>query len=165
MRYAPFLASFAVAAAVTGTARAQSTAGQPGAHPAYHVDAEPHLIVGVGGPFQDAGGVGVGFRATFIALQNGFVKSINNNVGIGVGADFAFGNASHAFVPVVLQWNFFVSRSWSVFGEPGVGFFTAGSSAVHPVLFAGGRYLFSDRIALVLRAGYPEIAVGVSFLF
>jgi hypothetical protein len=30
-------------------------------------------------------------------------------------------------------------------------------------LYAGGRYHFSDSVALTLRIGYPTLSVGVSF--
>jgi hypothetical protein len=29
-------------------------------------------------------------------------------------------------------------------------------------LFVGGRYNFTDRIALTMRVGYPEFSVGLS---
>lgn len=32
------------------------------------------------------------------------------------------------------------------------------------VLYAGGRYHFTDDIALTMRIGYPTFSLGVSFL-
>jgi hypothetical protein len=32
------------------------------------------------------------------------------------------------------------------------------------VIYAGGRLHFTEAIALTLRVGYPDIAVGISFL-
>jgi hypothetical protein len=69
-----------------------------------------------------------------------------------------------------MQWNFWLSRSWSVFGEPGVSlrYVSKGNDSfkLDPfVLWLGGRYHFEERITLTLRVGYPVFSVGVSFLF
>src|SRR5688572_2618551 len=85
---------------------------QPGAHADYIFEAEPHALVA---PFDDFR-PGVGFRGTFNIVDNGFIKTINNSVGIGIGADWS---KDHWRIPVVMQWNFWLSRNWSVFGEPG----------------------------------------------
>ena len=99
-------------------------------------------------------------------VGNGFVKTINNSVGISFGADLYGDNT--LFLPVAMQWNFWLSRHWSVFGEPGLGLalksFEAKDHPFHPILMAGGRYHFSDNVALTVRIGYPAISVGVSFL-
>ena len=135
-----------------------------GDHPRYTFEAEPHLLVGFGGPFKERHGhFGVGFRGTFVIVQNGFVKTINNSVGISFGADMFVGEQT-LFIPVAMQWNFWLSTHWSVFGEPGVGF-AFKNDVVHPILMAGGRFHFSDTISLTMRLGYPSISVGVSFFF
>jgi hypothetical protein len=36
--------------------------------------------------------------------------------------------------------------------------------AIAPVIYAGGRFHFTQALALTLRAGYPDVAVGLSFL-
>jgi hypothetical protein len=36
--------------------------------------------------------------------------------------------------------------------------------AFDPVFYAGGRFHFTERIALTVRAGYPDFSVGLSFL-
>jgi hypothetical protein len=144
-------------------AQERSVIGNPGNHPHYVVDAEPHGLLGFGGPFYGDGFPGVGFRGTFTVVRDGFVRTINNSVGVGVGADFFFGRGGSAVVvPVVMQWNFWLSTHWSVFGEPGIGF-TSARDIVTPIFAAGGRYNFTDRIALTMRAGYPSLSVGVSF--
>jgi hypothetical protein len=132
-----------------------------GDHPRYVFEAEPHLIVGWGDPFFPTGQAGGGFRGTF-HIADGFVKSVNDSVGIGVGIDVS--TNGHVFLPVVMQWNFWLSTHWSVFGEPGLAIGGGGPRTnVLPVFFFGGRYHFTDRIALTMRLGYPEITVGVSF--
>ena len=91
----------------------------PGDHPAYIFEAEPHVLVGFAGPFDNDGNFGVGFRGT-VHIANGFVPSINDSVGVGFGFDV--GTNGHVLVPVVMQWNFWLSTHWSVFGEPGFAF-------------------------------------------
>lgn len=59
----------------------RSVIKQPGAHPDYVFEAEPHLLLA---PFDDLE-PGVGFRGTIEIVDNGFVKTINNTVGIGFG--------------------------------------------------------------------------------
>jgi hypothetical protein len=154
----------AVAVALApGFARAdeQSIIRSPGDHPPYFFEAEPHLLLGFAGPFDPNGSPGVGFRGTF-HIANGFVPSINDSVGVGVGFDL--GTDGRVLVPVVMQWNFWLSTHWSVFGEPGFALGSGvGNAVLWPAFFAGGRFQFADRIALTLRVGYPDIAVGVSF--
>jgi hypothetical protein len=135
-----------------------STIKQPGAHPDYVFEAEPHLLVA---PFDDFR-PGVGFRGTFEIVHNGFISRINNSVGIGVGADWT---KDHFRLPVVMQWNFWLSRNWSVFGEPGgLIDFGKGKTRPHPAFYAGGRFHFTERITLTMRVGHPTASVGVSFL-
>jgi hypothetical protein len=158
----------AVAALVFApTVRAdQSLIKYPGDHPEYRFEAEPHGLVGFGGPFdRGRADFGAGFRGTIVIVDNGFIKSINNSVGIGFGGDLFF-RRSTIFIPVVMQWNFWLSTRWSVFGEPGLGFAFnqfRGRDVVHPIFAAGARFHFNDKIALTMRVGYPAISVGVSF--
>jgi hypothetical protein len=79
----------------------------------------------------------------------------------------AYGHVNYFYLPVVMQWNFWLHRQWSVFGEPGVSlYFEDGHARFQPfVLYAGGRFHFTDRIALTMRIGYPTFSLGVSFLF
>jgi hypothetical protein len=97
------------------------------------------------------------------------------------GPCYNIGDANYLFFPVVMQWNFFVAQHWSVFGEPGLviyhGFFDYCSGAppgnpcsnptttgVDFAFFVGGRYHFSDHVALTMRIGYPTFSLGVSFM-
>jgi len=149
------------------TARAdQSVIKHPGQHPDYSFEAEPHLFFGFDPPGKAASqGFGPGFRGTIELVDNGFIKKINNTVGIGFGADWiAFGGDKTAvWVPVVMQWNFWLSRNWSVFGEPGGGFWLGNASGARPAFYGGARFHFVDKLALTLRVGYPALSVGLSF--
>src|SRR5216683_8083209 len=70
---------------VARSARAeQAIIKQPGEHPHYFFEAEPHVLLGWR-DFRD--GPGLGFRGTIPIVFNGFVSSINNSVGIGFGFD------------------------------------------------------------------------------
>lgn len=114
---------------------------QPGAHPRYSVELEPHLVVQWSESCA-SDGFGPGFRATIPFLDNGPIPKINNNMGIGFGLDWAhsginsrctayyrngvyYGDGYTADiwqVPVVVQWNFFLLPKVSVFGEAGIVF-------------------------------------------
>jgi hypothetical protein len=176
------------------TARADTTIIQhPGDHARYMFEAEPHLLFGFIDPpgYADGAGFGLGFRGSIPILHNGFIPKLNNSVAIGFGVDIArYGRADYCrhfdnngicddyghsdsftefWFPVVLQWNFFLSRNWSVFGEPGVAINYHAWTAPHAldiaplVMFVGGRYHFSDKITLTMRIGYPAFSVGCSF--
>jgi hypothetical protein len=76
------------------------------------------------------------------------------------------GSYSYVFVPVVLQWNFWLTERFSVFGEPGLTLYALGDYGLGagPALYIGGRFRLAERITLTARLGYPTIAFGVSFL-
>jgi hypothetical protein len=141
----------------------QSVIKLPGVHPRYVFEAEPHVLVA---PFHDFL-PGFGFRGTVEIVDNGFIPSINNTVGIGFGADFA---KNGVWIPIVMQWNFWLSRNWSVFGEPGVAIRAGEGLGKHDDgvgwfgIWAGGRYHFSDHVTLTMRVGRPTVSLGVSFL-
>ncbi len=173
----------AAVTAVSGSARADRVIiDEPSVHPHYIFEAEPHILVGAFAPPgpADGQGFGLGFRGTVEVVDNGFINSINNTVGIGVGADYvgyswddcdADGCTDEAtaylWFPVVMQWNFWVSEEWSVFGEPGVALrMDDDGVAFDPAqMFLGGRWHFSEYAALTMRVGYPTLTVGSSFIF
>ena len=83
-----------------------------------------------------------------------------------------------------MQWNFWLSPKWSVFGEPGlyiyhgiyddscdrfrgnnIGCDSPTRTSVDFLFHAGGRFHFNDTVALTLRVGYPTVSFGVSLLF
>ena len=171
-----------------GSARADDTIKHPGDHPHYSVELEPHLVLGWGGYYGGAGGIGPGGRASIPIVDNGFVSSINNSVAITFGLDVLFynycyngwggGGCSATFFefPVAMQWNFFVAQRWSVFGEPGLAIYhgdwgcgnancpwSTSVTSVEPALYLGGRYHFSDSVSLTMRLGWPALSFGVSF--
>jgi len=127
--------------AVPAIASAQSEIKQPGAHPLYSAELEPHLVVEWSDYAPCANDAfGPGFRAAIPFLANGPIPRINNNMAIGFGLDWAHAGISNgcpqyyrngAFdgngfsadiisVPIVVQWNFFLLPKISVFGEGGL---------------------------------------------
>jgi len=189
----PALAVFALA--VTGRAHADTLViRHAGDHSRYAFEAEPHLLLGVIDPpgVASGSGFGAGFRGTVVIVPNGFVPTINNSIGIGFGADWV--HYSHGrqhctrdtltsgvcnfddsesvndlWFPAVMQWNFFLSRQWSVFGEPGVALRYQSEPGTHqlnldPQFYLGGRWHFADQMTLTMRLGYPTFSVGVSFM-
>ncbi len=179
---------FIFAISLTSPARADDTIKRPGDHPDYTVEIEPHGLLGLGFRY-DGVGVGAGVRFSIPIVKNGFIPSINNNIAVSFGADLLhYGgcyianydcSANYLFFPVAMQWNFFVAKRWSVFGEPGIvpfyGFYDDGCNnvkgcndpshfSVTPALYVGGRFYFNEHTALTMRIGYPDFSVGVSFM-
>jgi hypothetical protein len=176
---------------------------RPGAHRDYSVELEPHLLLQwIDTPYHSDVGPGLGFRASIPILQDGPIPSINNNLAISFGMDWAhFGGcgqgerscgADDFWFPVVMQWNFFLTRAWSVFPEvgfaihhaiwsynrgpggnvdclpgPGGGFceYSDSTTGVEFATWLGTRFAISDTFAFVLRVGVPSLSAGVSFKF
>lgn len=181
---------------------------QPGAHPDYSVEVEPHLVFQwAREPLADEG-IGLGARFTIPFLDNGPISSINNNMGIGFGLDwvhfedpcwgpwwrgprdprlFVNGEDCEANVfhlPVVLQWNFFLTPMISVFGEPGLAIehteftfewycngpggpvceFDGDDTDVEFVFWGGARFMFSDTFGALIRVGTPYLSAGITLL-
>jgi hypothetical protein len=177
---------------------------QPGNHQSYALELDPHLVVQYSDlPYTDAG-IGLGLRFSIPFVQNGPIKTINNNIGISFGFDWVhFGddglcqgrgaapffpdtcNATELWFPVAAQWNFFLTRVISVFGEVGLSvhytrwgyegpcttgggtceYHTSNLDPIEPVIWGGGRFLFGRMAGMTVRLGWPYISVGASILF
>ncbi len=162
---------------LASVASAQSTISSPGAHPDYTIEVEPHFVLAPWGPVSWGGnraGFGPGVRLSIPATQNGFVPSINDSVAVSFGLDWLFygtdywGDTIYQFIiPVAMQWNFWLSPAWSVFGEPGLAVFASGNpddAGVVPVFEIGARWLMGGDVAMDFRIGYPTFSIGISFL-
>jgi hypothetical protein len=167
--------AFASVAPRTAQAKEEMILKQADQHPDYVAELDVHGVFAYGPTVgrYDVIGFGPGLHANFRLLKNGFIPDLNNNIALGVGAALVF-DANYGDVrlvtPVVLQWNFWVSTHWSVFGEPGIAIefpmsTPRGPEPVYlsPSLSVGGRYNFNDHVALVIRIGFPVTTVGVSF--
>ena len=153
---------FTAFSVVCVTQQAQADLKSDTDHPAYFFEAEPHLAIA---PFdENEVGVGAGFTGTFNVAPQGFINRLNDSVGISVGGDWTGNGSWH--LSGAMQWNFWLSDTWSVFGAPGVGVrFHDSNTDIWPAFGGGGRLHFSPKFALTLRAGFPVSAVGLSLLF
>jgi hypothetical protein len=78
--------------------------------------------------------------------------------------DIPGGPRNYVFIPVVMQWNFWLHPQWSAFVEPGLAvFLTNRGAGAAPSLSVGGRMHVSDAFSLVFRLGWPTTTLGVSF--
>ncbi len=121
---------------------------------------EGHLNLGFHGD------VGVGFRIDIPLVPQGLLDTVNDELAVSPGAELLFGGNDVAIgVPVALQWNFYLTRDWSVFPELGLALFFHDDHADLDLLVAlGGRYHMSARNALFLRIGWPlGLQFGVTF--
>jgi hypothetical protein len=172
-------------AALPRAASAESLIHHPGVHPGYRVELEPHFLVQLAEPPHlqtgSAPGFGGGARVAIELIDNGPIPSINNTMALGFGFDWAHferggrcrgidcedTSVDHLYFPVVIQWNFWLSESWSVFGEPGLAYRYSPQTEDRLdtfVLSGGGRWHFSERATATLRIGYPAATAGFSFL-
>ncbi|MFO7180022.1 MAG: hypothetical protein DIU78_015095 [Pseudomonadota bacterium] len=188
------LGAAAALAAIAWASDGECQIRRPGAHPQYSAEIEPHLLIQhERNWWADDEGIGPGLRVTIPFMHNGPIPQINNNMGIGFGIDWAHhSDCSYRFpdgecdvnfiwIPVVVQWNFYLTPVISVFGEPGVALmyrtwdFDVGPCPINdcdrsdldpfePVFFAGGRFLFSDSVGMVVRLGFPYVSLGATFL-
>jgi hypothetical protein len=87
-----------------------------------------------------------------------------------VEVDGEIGDSTYFFIPVVMQWNFYLHERISVFAEPGIDVYIRQADeldlrgGVGLNFQVGGRFMFTDRIGAVLRIGYPTVSLGVGFL-
>lgn len=188
------------------TASAQAVIRQPGNHPHYSVEIEPHLAFQWADRFGAGDGFGPGVRFNIPFVHNGPIKTINNNMGITFGMDLTFGDGgpgwcyarydrnfwrngedcdvTEFWLPVAMQWNFWLTDVISVFGEPGFAiahrrwsyeWYCAGNNGalcdnnyndtdLEFIFGAGGRFMFSDNIGATVRVGFPMISAGINFL-
>jgi hypothetical protein len=162
--------------------------------------ANPPGLVEARGDAVDEG-IGLGLRLTIPILDRGFLPKVNDTVGIGFGAEWVSysddntargfcthyvdgpnntrvctevngdGSASYLFLPVVMQWNFWFHRRWSVFGEPGLALYFSRPGhdetdfGFTPVVIVGGRWHITDKLHLSLRLAYPTSSLGLAWLF
>jgi hypothetical protein len=118
--------------------------------------------------------VGIGFGVDWLRYdgwqgRRGYCEErISGPAGVPIclRASATGADVDYFYLPVVMQWNFWLHRRWSVFGEPGLALYVEdGDLELQPfVLYAGGRFHITDRVALTLRVGYPTLSFGASFL-
>ena len=206
------LSAVVASLAVSAPAHADTIIRNP--HPPeYHVELEPKLNLNYF-LFENYGGsaIGPGVRASIPLMSPGFIRTINDSIAITFGLDimrysgagyygwygYCNGNPKNCpgwyagydpsfwalMFPVAMQWNFFLTEKWSVFGEPGVtlryafypdyawcngydprfGTCSRDNTSAYFTFYAGARFKFSDTLGLTMRIGHPTaLSVGISF--
>lgn len=199
-------AAMLVSLGTPAVAHAQNIVRQPGNHPDYSVEIEPHLAFQWADRVGSNDGFGPGARFNIPFLRNGPISTINNNMAITFGLDLTFGdggygwcydrydrtyrvpnggcNVTELWLPVGVQWNFFLTKVISVFGEAGLAIahrrwsddVCSGTGAppcggsysttdFEPIIIGGGaRFMFSNKVGATVRIGFPMITAGINFL-
>jgi hypothetical protein len=185
----------------------------PGDHIKYELEVEPHFVYQWEHETGLDEGMGAGIRVSVPIIEDGPIKTINNSMAIGFGLDWTHFSdpcgsyywwdghkpdpkdpnyyywnqecsANQIWLPVVLQWNFWLTKTISVFGEPGLGIqhvrwsynvpcnsptgwceVDESDTDLEPVFWAGARFLVSDHLGITLRLGSPSFNAGVSLFF
>jgi hypothetical protein len=141
--------------------------GHPRQHIDYVFELEPEAVFVFNRPLDD--GPGLGVRGSIPVMFNGFIPSVNNSVAVTFGFDKDPAFHGHTYnVPVALQWNFWLHRNFSIFGEPGVFIHFADKTHAYLQVWGGARAHFTDWVALTARVSLPETpagSLGVSFFF
>jgi hypothetical protein len=186
------------------SALADSTIKDPNP-PKYAVELEPKFNLTPSGFFDYGGtGFGPGLRVSIPVMSPGFIKTINDSIAISFGLDlmrydgyryfkggcgknlncgyYDAGGFWAMYLPVAMQWNFWLTDRWSVFAEPGFAFrhaffddaycdprlYGCGTSRndFYFAFYGGARFALSDRLALTMRLGHPTLlSVGLSIFF
>jgi hypothetical protein len=149
-RSMPSKLSFAFAALAAGatllaapSASAEMTIKDPNP-PQYKLELEPKFNITPGGFYNYGGtGFGPGVRVSIPLMSPGFIKTINDSIAISFGLDliryegytyyqgcgrggtcvnYNAGGFWSMYLPVAMQWNFWLTDRWSVFAEPGFAF-------------------------------------------
>jgi hypothetical protein len=174
----------ALATLTAAPARAEGIIKNPGDHPKYAVELEPHGLLQWDNYWSGGTGYGLGMHAVIPFLDNGPVSTINNNMGIGFGLDWGhfsdnacgyfyrgfapgrFGpglcdvSSNSLSFPVYVQWNFFFTKIVSVFGEAGFGIHHDWSSYAPPGGCPVGFNCTADYTGV-----FPYFEGGGRFLF
>jgi hypothetical protein len=119
---------------------------------------------------NDSIAIGFGIDALHYRGQNGslYGTCVRRQPGPGgtsvcTEVDVPGGPRNYLFIPMVMQWNFWLHPQWSAFVEPGLAvFLTNRGAGAAPSLSVGGRMQISDAVSLVFRLGWPTTTLGVS---
>jgi len=162
-------------------------------HPKYGVEIEAHFgAFSYESPYG-AGFPGGGARITVPVWTNGPIRSIDDEIAFGVGLDVHYYGAykpggteaidraatTVVYVPLAVQWGFWLGKLVSIYVEPQLiyryalyneacttpGIVCTPGTTILPGGQAGIRFRLFDHFAIVVRAGYPQVAsIGLSWL-
>jgi hypothetical protein len=133
--------------------------------------ARPELHMSLGGH----GDFGAGFRVDLPIVPSGFLRNGRDEFALSPGMDVQFVDFAQddeddddlLLLPqLATQWNFYFPRGWSIFPELGLAVvigdddhgYDDDNGGVHVDALAafGARRHFTERTALVMRAGWPN---------
>ncbi|MDH5673159.1 MAG: hypothetical protein OEZ06_13470 [Myxococcales bacterium] len=185
--FGPLLLSTLLLLCFTEAAQAR---GGGGGNKIDGVRPEVHLDLGV---FH--GGFGVGFRIDIPIVPDGLIDGTDDELALSPGLDLFFWDYSRRnycyinnrgnrvcvdgryndgvgfWIPVPVQWNFYLNEHWSIFPELGLGLIwdeyygdRDGRMRLRPMLSFGARYHFNNRNALLMRLSWPMgFQIGITF--
>ncbi len=163
--WVPVLFTIAGMLAPKNAAADEGDIKHPGQHISYIFELEPEAIFVFNRPIGD--GPGLGVRGSINIANNAFIPSINDSVALTFGIDKdRLRNSNTLNFPIALQWNFWLSKHWSVMGEPGVFIQSDDKTRAYFQVWGGARLHFNDYIALTWRVSLPNVpafSMGVSF--
>jgi hypothetical protein len=181
------VAAFFVALPASAQQRGEAPGYPRDGHALYPLEIEPHFTFGAENVYG-ASGFGAGLRLS-IPVIAGYVGRLPDNLAISFGGDIlhydncyygGYCSANYLMLPIAAQWNLFVARRVSLFGEAGAfvykGWFDGCRSGdgpgcdapsdfgVLPTIAIGARFHIADNASFTARIGYPTMTLGVSFL-
>ena len=113
-----------------------------------------------------ADSLGVGARVDIPVATRGLLRTANDELALSPGVTLLFAQDGDIGIwfPVVLQWNFYVDRDWSLFPELGLALAAERNLTVRPTLSMGGRYHFASLTAFLFRVNWPlGLQLGATF--
>jgi hypothetical protein len=109
-------------------------------------------------------GAGVGARAGFQFAPNGLFGATDSFAVIS-GIDYVGTSTEpHAWVPLQVQWNFWILPRFSAMFEPGVTLTFGAETRLAPALNVGVRYRVYKKLYVTGKVGLPSATLGVSLL-
>jgi hypothetical protein len=136
-------------------------------HPKYAVEFAAYVVGETVPPNNtESRGAGPGAHLYVNVLPRGLITGLNDSFAVGVGGDaFLTSSKVHMRIPVTVQWNFWLTNRFAVLLEPGASLVVGAGTHLQPAIYAGARYALGSSIAIMARAGIPDVAIGVSMLF
>lgn len=161
------------------TAEAATVIKQPGQHPRYDWELEPHLALDWDDHHYIENGFGPGVHVAIPFMHQGPISTINNNMAIKFGLDVMFHDcddhwgawrnynnydcsATSLLFPVALQWNFYITDIITVYGEPGLALRHYWWSAEFPSGSCPGNVCEWDDTETYVM---PYFGAGAKFMF
>jgi hypothetical protein len=109
-------------------------------------------------------GAGVGARAAFQFAPNGFFGA-TDSFALITGIDYiATSTEPHSWVPLQIQWNFWILPRFSAMFEPGAALTFGSETRVLPAFNVGVRYRVYKKLYVTGKVGIPSATLGLSLL-